>query len=98
MKDYSMSSEERKDFILAVDLDKKIVDEIRQRTNRPVYDLTVWLLPNLHKKRFDMAKTMLYLYQSAHCVVSSRLHVCMPCLAMETPVLMMEAKLNAHGV
>ena len=84
----------KKNYILAVNLAPHIIDLIKKRTNRPVYDISVLLLPNRTKERFDVAKTMLYLYQSAHCVVSSRLHVCLPCTALQTPVLMLDASNN----
>ena len=80
----------KKDFIITVDLPEHIVRKIRERTNRPVYDLSRFLMPSLTINRLSMAKTMLYLYQSAHCVISSRLHVAMPCLALQTPVLLID--------
>lgn len=84
----------KKDFILAVDIKPKMVELIRKRTNRPVFELSVLLIPNSTDERLNMAKAMLYLYQSAHCVVSSRLHVCMPCTALQTPVLMLDSSDN----
>ena len=38
-------------------------------------------------KRMDLAKLVLRAYHDAHLVISPRLHVIMPSLAMETPVL-----------
>lgn len=35
------------------------------------------------------------LYQNAKCVVSFRLHCCLPCLALETPVLCVREKFNS---
>ena len=84
----------REDYILGVDLPKHIVKEIKSRTNRPVYNIPRTLLPLNLNKRFRLAKTMLYLYHNAHCVVTSRLHAAMPCLAFETPVLMLDTKNN----
>ena len=81
----------KKNFILTVDLDEKVLNEIKKRTSRPVYNISRMVLPHNQNNRFEMAKIYLYLYQSAHCVVSSRLHVCMPCLALETPVLMIDS-------
>lgn len=81
----------KKDFILTVDVPDYIIEIIKQKTKRPVFDLSRLLLPNRQKDRFEMARVMLYMYQSAHCVVSSRLHSCMPSLALETPVLMIDS-------
>jgi hypothetical protein len=41
--------------------------------------------------RRDRAKTLLSLYESAKCVVTSRLHCALPCLAFGTPVLFIPA-------
>lgn len=80
----------REDYILTVDLPEKIVEQIKQKTNRPVYNLSREIIPNKIEKRIEVAKTMLYLYHSAHLVISSMLHVCMPCLALGTPVIMLD--------
>ena len=81
----------RKDFILTVDVPADIVCAIKQRTKRPVFNISRLLLPNKLEERMNIAKAMLYLYNSAHCVVSSRLHVAMPCLALETPILLIDS-------
>ena len=44
--------------------------------------------------RFAKAETLLELYASAGCVVTTRLHCALPCLAMQTPVLLLG---GAHG-
>ena len=84
----------RENYILGVDLPKKIIKVIKSRTNRPVYNISRKLLPLNVNNRFKLAKAMLYLYHNAHCVVTSRLHAAMPCLAFETPVLMLDTKNN----
>ena len=85
---------EKKNYILCVDVDKEILEEIKKRTNRPVFNITRKLLPLKVKNRFHLANAMLRIYQSAHCVVTSRVHVSMPCLALGTPVLMLNPKDN----
>ena len=80
----------KESYVLGVDLPKKVVEEIKKRTNRPVYNISRKLLPLNFKNRFKLAKVMLHIYQSAHCIVTSRLHAAMPALALETPVLMLD--------
>ena len=78
----------REDYILCVDVDKKVVDEIKTRTNRPVYSLTRLLSPYYTtEERIELAKLFLRLYHSAHCVVSPCLHAILPSLALQTPAL-----------
>lgn len=38
------------------------------------------------EERFEEVEKYLTLYQNAHCVITRRLHVTLPCLAMEVPV------------
>lgn len=78
----------KKDYILCVDMPEKVVEEIKKRTDRPVYEIPVDLSQYYtFEQRLEIAKLYLLAYQNAHCVVSSRLHVLLPCLAFETPVL-----------
>lgn len=80
----------RKNYIITVDLPENIVEEIRTRTTRPVYNISRMSLPCFTQpERLKIAKLYLRLYQSAHCVVSSCLHAAMPCIALETPFLYM---------
>lgn len=83
----------RKDYILTVDLSDKVRKEIERRTNRVVIDLSTYYDPNLSTEgRFLLAEYFLYLYQSAHCVITTRLHAALPSLAFETPVLLIKEK------
>lgn len=41
-----------------------------------------------HKQRFDEAKRLLGLYANAELVITSRIHCALPCLALETPVVL----------
>lgn len=78
----------RENHILCVDCPKEAIEEIKRRTKRPVYSISRMLAPYYTaKQRLEVAKIMLKLYQSAFCVVSPRLHVVLPCLALQTPVL-----------
>lgn len=85
----------KRDFILTVDIPEYIQNEIRKRTSRPVYNISRMLFPICSGfDRFRLANAMLNLYQSAHCVVSRRLHVAMPSLAFETPFLLLDTNDN----
>ncbi|MBQ8871104.1 MAG: polysaccharide pyruvyl transferase family protein [Alphaproteobacteria bacterium] len=78
----------KKDYILCVDMPDEVVEEIKKRTNREVYEIPVDLSEYYtFEQRLEIAKLYLQAYQNAHCVISSRLHVLLPCLALETPVL-----------
>lgn len=77
----------KQNYILCVDVEDKIVEEIKKRTTRPVYSITRMLSPFYKaEQRVELAKLILRLYHDAHVVVSPRLHVILPSLAMETPV------------
>lgn len=79
---------EKKDFILAMDVSDEVVEEIEARTRRQVVRLTV-MKPDYttSTQSIRLAELFLALYQSAHAVVTTRLHVMLPSLALETPVL-----------
>ncbi len=85
----------RKDYIIAVDVPEYIEDEIRKRTSRPVYNLHRIISPYFtQEERYKIAKILLSVYQSAHCVITSKLHAAMPSLALETPVLLLDSNDN----
>ena len=50
------------------------------------------LVPPLYnrKQRLEIAKAFLALYQSAFCIVTNKMHVALPALALETPVLLID--------
>jgi hypothetical protein len=98
----------RGDRILAVDIHRDLVDTIRQSTKRPVETRTHFLLPPRPKplpslrhliprsRRFALARQRLLDYASAAAVVTSRLHVALPCLAFGTPVLLVTNNHQNH--
>lgn len=51
----------------------------------------------LHKSRLHEAEARLILYSSARLVVTSRLHVALPCLAIGTPVVLVGESIRFHG-
>jgi hypothetical protein len=85
----------RRDVIYAVDVDDAVLAHITARTETPVRVLTHGkpILPLLSPAhRLQYADYMLGLYRSAKCVVTTRLHAALPCLAFETPVLMISSQ------
>ena len=83
----------KQDFILAVDVSEKIYQHISSNTNRPVIKMNTSHIGNLSiEARFALAKYWLVLYQSAHCVITTRLHAMLPCLALNTPVIGIAAR------
>lgn len=78
----------KKDYILAVDVPDEIYETMTKNTNRPILKLDTNRKIDLDRgTRFLIAEFWLYLYQSAHAVVTTRLHTMLPCLAFKTPVL-----------
>ena len=67
-----------------------VVDKLRKSTNRKIFEFSS-TFPRQYLKcdeKFKYALGLLKAYQSAACVITSRLHAAMPCLALETPVLL----------
>lgn len=80
----------KEEYVLAVDLPADAVAALRSRTDRPVIEVSPFHYVTLTRpERTQLAEFLLMLYQSAHCVVSSRLHAALPCLALGTPVLVL---------
>lgn len=80
---------EKQDYILAVDLPEAVVEMLRQKTKRPVIESSPYFDANMSREnRFQVAEYFLFLYQSAHAVVTTRLHAMLPSLALGTPVFL----------
>jgi len=47
-------------------------------------------------KRFEAAETLLAVYAGAGCVVTSRLHCALPCVAMGTPVFLLDVQRDRY--
>ncbi|MES2122455.1 MAG: polysaccharide pyruvyl transferase family protein [Chlamydiota bacterium] len=85
---------ERNDLIYLVDLDEETIQYIRSKTSSPIVVLShgkplLQLLSTEHRLKY--AEYLLNLYRRCKCVVTTRLHASMPCLAFETPVLMISS-------
>lgn len=87
------SYKERDDIIYVVDLDPVCVSFIKSKTKYKVevlhHEPRLFILLN-NEQRLKHAERFLNKYRKAKCVITSRLHASMPCLAFETPVLLVE--------
>ena len=78
----------KQDFILAVDVSDAVYNKVSSLTDRKIVRLDTYRLSDLtYDEKFKLAEYWLMLYQSAHVVVTPRLHCMLPCLALETPVI-----------
>jgi len=86
---------ERGDEIVLVDLPPRVVEIVRTITQRDIVCVT-HAAPGLNDvaARFERAHDLLRRYQQAHMVITSRLHAALPCLAYETPVLLVRDELD----
>ncbi len=83
----------KSDFILAVDVDSKVLQSIKDRSSREVISINTVHNGNYTiEERFDLAKYWLSLYQSAHCIITPRLHAMLPGLAFNTPVIALSGR------
>ena len=79
------------EYVCAVDVSPATVEWLKSRTKRPIHVLTNEIPASLpFRIKMELAQAMLEIYQGAHCVVTGRLHAAMPCLAYETPVLLID--------
>jgi hypothetical protein len=79
----------RKDYIVLSDVSAEIAASASRQTRSKMVTTThAETKTNSSRVRFSMAESLLRLYAEARCVVTSRLHCALPCLAMDTPVLL----------
>ena len=120
-----------KDYIVAVDMNPKIVEHLRKITNKEVIETTHWLFlednmtydeqrkkndefdkansekrakmiqkhANLSfEKRMQLVEKQLKLYQEASLVITDRIHVGLPCLGLQTNVLLIYYDYNSDRI
>lgn len=83
---------EKQDYICLVDLDENINSLIKSNTDRKIYEMTHHVNPDeienkSFEERMNDVEKILKTYQGAHLVITSRLHVALPCLALGTPII-----------
>lgn len=87
----------RHDYICAVDLPEPVLDALRERARcRVVVTTHRDPAPAPFAQRTRRAGRLLSLYAQARAVVTSRLHCALPCLAFQTPVLLIDAARDAY--
>lgn len=82
-----------KPYICVNDVDKDILEKIKQSTDLEIKEMCHDVDPKESAQlswedRKKRAKKLLDTYQQATCVITSRLHCTLPCLALEVPVLL----------
>lgn len=93
--------ERRDDLIVLVDVSNEVVAEVRSRTKRKILLLSAAIGENILSRadpsyRAKEASALLAYLESAHCVITTRLHSALPCLAFNTPVFLIDAALDQH--
>lgn len=85
------SAGERRDYVCAVDVSDAVIARIQQRHKSPIVRLShTDSLTIDASERFLSAERLLDVYEKAACVVTTRLHCALPCLALGTPVLFLD--------
>ena len=88
---------QREPYVCAVDVSEALLDFLRRQTGLPVYALSHEAPGTMNSsEKFAMAETLLEIYQGAQYVVTGRLHAAMPCLAYETPVLLVDYATDSY--
>lgn len=84
---------EKQDYICAVDVSDKVVEQIRKTTDMEVKVVSHIVPEDYYKlpwdERMKNVEELLKLYQGARAVVSYRLHCALPCLALGTPTVLL---------
>ena len=91
------SNVKKEDYIVVVGLNNDEINYIKSNTDRPIkvvkqdvkrgsFSDETW------KSRKERVEKILKIYQGAHMVITNKLHCSLPCLALETPVLLLYDK------
>ncbi len=74
--------------ILAVDMPRRLMALVRRWSGLPVATLTNWISPRAAgRERLLAARHRLLQIERAHAVITTRLHVALPCISLGVPVL-----------
>lgn len=85
----------KRDYILAVNVSDDVYRSLKSKTEREVIRMDVERTQDTTiKENLAIAKYYLYMYQSAHCVVTTRLHATLPTIAIGGKVLFIVEKNN----
>jgi hypothetical protein len=79
------------DAVVVNEVPAEALDYIKTRTTRPIVETDhIDTTTPFGKPRFARAQALLEIYERAHCVVTTRLHCALPCLALGTPVVLLD--------
>ncbi len=84
---------EKQEYICLVDLDERSSKKVKESTSREIREITHDVNPEeIYKKGFEErmknVEELLKTYQASHLVLTNRLHVALPCIALGTPVIL----------
>lgn len=89
----------KQDYILAVDVSDEVYEAMRKQTDRRIIRLGVLRdISTDVDEQYRHGEFYLYMYQSAHAVVTTRLHTMLPSIALGTPVLFINDILDNDDV
>lgn len=80
----------REPFIVLNDVPQTVAAAIERTTDRQIRRTTHFHSSSDNPTRMERARKLIEVYASAHAVVTTRLHAALPCLAMGTPVLLID--------
>lgn len=81
---------QKSDYILAVDISDDVYNMLVTNSCRRVIRFSPYCDISLKESdRYIVAQYVLTLYQSAHSIITTRLHTIMPALAFETPAILL---------
>lgn len=88
---------EKKNKICVVDVEENVIKKIEQNSDCDIEILSHFLNPKItesksFEERMRDVEDLLKKYQQAHLVVTTRLHVMLPCIALGTPVILLHKK------
>ena len=86
---------EKSKYICLTDVNDAIYNKAKSMTDSEIKVMTHTVDPKENskltwEKRFKNVEELLKTYQGAKCVITTRLHVILPCLALGTPVLLID--------
>ena len=85
---------EKNNKIFLVDASNSVIEKVKKENcEYEIEEITHWTVPEeISKKSIDDrmkdVETLLKKYQGAHLVITNRLHVALPCVALGTPVIL----------
>lgn len=96
---------EKEDYICLVDVSEEMEKKILDQNSNLRIIRTTHNIANIdgHSKltiyeRFQLVEKQLEIYSKAKCVITSRLHAALPCLALDTPTLLVLPNTDKIGV